>query len=234
MTILSLRRLSAPVCKVIGDGRVTSVKAESLVIGDIVRLAVGDIVPADLRLSDGMNASMDGALLMGKFLPVLKTPHTTLASPDIPIGDRTNMAYSGCSTTQGRATGIVVAIGMETEVEKIAQLLQEQDSTGNRSPLARFLRRARSSIANILGLVGSPLQVKLSNFALLLFALAILLAIIVFSVNRWDVQGEILIYGICVAGCHSGILDHSSHYHYCSRHQGDGPRQCHCPKTSMP
>ncbi|OQD77893.1 hypothetical protein PENDEC_c002G04226 [Penicillium decumbens] len=199
MTILSLHRLSTPVCKVIGDGRVTSVKAESLVIGDIVRLAVGDIVPADLRLFDGLNASMDGALLMGEFLPVLKTPHTILASPDIPIGDRTNMAYSGCSTSQGRATGIVVAIGMETELGKIAQLLQEQDSTGNRSPLARFLRRARSSIANILGLVGSPLQVKLSKFALLLFALAIPLAIIVFSVNRWDVQGEVLIYGICVA-----------------------------------
>jgi Cation transport ATPase len=52
---------------------------------------------------------------------------------------------------------------------------------------------------NVLGLVGTPLQVKLSKFALLLFGLAILLAIIVFSVNKWDVQGEVLIYGICVA-----------------------------------
>ena len=199
MTILSLHRLSAPVCRVIRDGRMTSVKAESLVVGDIVQLAVGDIVPADLRLFDGMNASMEEALLTGESLPVLKTPHITLASPNIPIGDRTNMAYSGCSTTQGRATGIVVAIGMGTEVGKIAQLLQEQDITGNRSPLARFFQRLKSSIANILGLVGTPLQVKLSKFALLLFALAILLAIIVFSVNLWDVQGEVLIYGICVA-----------------------------------
>lgn len=199
MTILSLHRLSAPVCRVIRDGRMTSVKAESLVVGDIVQLAVGDIVPADLRLFDGMNASMEEALLTGESLPVLKTPHITLASPNIPIGDRTNMAYSGCSTTQGRATGIVVAIGMETEVGKIAQLLQEQDISGNRSPLARFFQRLKSSIANILGLVGTPLQVKLSKFALLLFALAILLAIVVFSVNLWDVQGEVLIYGICVA-----------------------------------
>ncbi|KAJ5684210.1 ATPase P-type K/Mg/Cd/Cu/Zn/Na/Ca/Na/H-transporter [Penicillium maclennaniae] len=199
MTILSLHRLSAPICKVIRDGRVTSVKAESLVVGDIVRLAVGDIVPADLRLFDGMNASMDEALLTGESLPILKTPHTTFASPNISIGDRTNMAYSGCSTTQGRATGIVVAIGMATEVGKIAELLRDHDATGNESLPARFLKRFRSSMANILGLVGTPLQVKLSKFALLLFALAILLAIIVFSVNLWDVQGEVLIYGICVA-----------------------------------
>lgn len=104
----------------IRDARVTSVKADSLVIGDIVQLAVGDIVPADLRLFDGMNASMDEALLTGESLPILKTTHVTLASSDIPIGDRTNMAYSGCSTTQGRAMGIVIATGMNTEVGKIA------------------------------------------------------------------------------------------------------------------
>lgn len=199
MTILSLHRLSAPVCRVIRGGRVTSVKAESLVVGDIVWLTVGDIVPADLRLFDGMNASMDEALLTGESLPILKTPYVTLESPDIPIGDRTNMAYSGCSTTQGRATGIVVATGMDTEVGKIAQLLQDQDGTRNGNALSRVLQRGKSSIAKILGLVGTPLQVKLSKFALLLFALAILLAVIVFSVNLWDIQGEVLIYGICVA-----------------------------------
>ncbi|KAJ5167793.1 ATPase P-type K/Mg/Cd/Cu/Zn/Na/Ca/Na/H-transporter [Penicillium canariense] len=198
-TIMSLHRLSAPICKVIRDGRVASVKAETVVVGDIVQLAVGDIVPADLRLFEGMNASMDEALLTGESLPVLKTPHATLELSNIPIGDRTNMAYSGCSTTQGRATGIVVATGMDTEVGKIAQLLQMQAATGDAGSLTRAFWRIKSSIAKILGLVGTPLQVKLSKFALLLFALAILLAIIVFSVNLWDVQGEVLIYGICVA-----------------------------------
>lgn len=176
-----------------------SVKAESLVAGDIVRLAVGDVVPADLRLVEGMNISTDEALLTGESLPIQKTPYTTLLSPDIPIGDRTNMAYSGSSTTQGRATGVVVAIGMSTEVGKIAQLLQDQGSMGDKGPLQRNLYRIKTFIAKILGLVGTPLQVKLSKFALLLFALAIILAIIVFSVNLWDVQGEVLIYGICVA-----------------------------------
>ncbi|KAJ5683461.1 hypothetical protein N7462_006626 [Penicillium macrosclerotiorum] len=198
-TILSLHRLSAPVCKAIRDGRVNSVKAESLVVGDIVRLSVGDIVPADLRLFDGMNVSMDEALLTGESLPVLKTPQETLKQSNIPIGDRTNMAYSACSTTQGRAIGIVVATGMETEVGKIAQLLQDHPTKDHQSYLARAYLRVKTSTAKILGLVGTPLQVKLSKFALLLFALAILLAIIVFSVNLWDVQGEVLIYGICVA-----------------------------------
>jgi Na+-exporting ATPase len=198
-TILSLHRLSAPICKVLREGRVASVKAESLVVGDIVQLAVGDIVPADLRLFDGMNASMDEALLTGESLPILKTPHVTLLLPDTPIGDRTNMAYSGCSTTQGRAEGIVTAIGMNTEVGKIAQLLQTQPSLGDSSRLVKAAKSVKAFLMNVLGLVGTPLQVKLSKFALLLFGLAILLAIIVFSVNKWDVEGEVLIYGICVA-----------------------------------
>lgn len=197
-TILSLQRLSAPECKVIRDNRVTPIKAQTLVVGDIVRLSVGDIVPADLRLFEGMNASIDEALLTGESLPVLKTPYETLVSPDIPIGDRSNMAYSGCSTTQGRAMGVVIATGMNTEVGKIAQLLRDQDNVGKQVH-SRVFTSIMSSAKKILGLVGTPLQVKLSKFALLLFALAILLAIIVFSVNLWDVQGEVLIYGICVA-----------------------------------
>ncbi|CAI7606402.1 unnamed protein product [Penicillium glandicola] len=198
-TILSLHRLSAPICKAIREGRIASVRAESLVVGDIIQLSVGDIVPADLRLFDGMNASMDEALLTGESLPILKTPHVTLSWPDIPIGDRTNMAYSGCSTTQGRAMGIVTATGMNTEVGKIAQLLQTQPNLGDSSRLVQVGKRVKVFFMNVLGLVGTPLQVKLSKFALLLFGLAILLAIIVFSVNKWDVQGEVLIYGICVA-----------------------------------
>ncbi|KAL4778485.1 hypothetical protein BJX76DRAFT_362687 [Aspergillus varians] len=197
--ILSLQRLSAPICKVLRDGRITSVKAESLVVGDIVQLAVGDIVPADMRLFEGMNASMDEALLTGESLPVAKTPHTTLTSRDIPIGDRTNMAYSGCSTTQGRAIGVVTATGMMTEVGKIAQLLQDKAEHDGSNLFVRMLRRLVATVKSILGLVGTPLQIKLSKFALLLFALAIMLAIIVFSVNKWDIQGEVLIYGICVA-----------------------------------
>ncbi|KMK62314.1 potassium/sodium P-type ATPase, putative [Aspergillus fumigatus Z5] len=178
-TIMSLHRLSAPVCKVLRDGRVVSVPAESVVLGDVVHLTVGDIVPADLRLIDGTNVSMDEALLTGESLPVNKTPHIVLSSHNMPIGDRTNMAYSGCSMTQGRATGIVTATGMKTEVGRIAKLLQETSDDADSSRLVQAVRRVKSTAENVLGL-------------------AVLLAIIVFSVNKWDIEGEVLIYGIAI------------------------------------
>ncbi|KAL2008392.1 hypothetical protein VTN00DRAFT_8374 [Thermoascus crustaceus] len=198
-TILSLQALSAPVCKVIRDGRIHSVKAETLVVGDIVQLAVGDVVPADLRLFNGMNASTDEALLTGESLPVSKTPQTTFTAREIPIGDRTNMVYSASTMTQGRATGIVVSVGMMTEVGKIARLLREGTEQKSSKLIIRVWNKVKITTMNILGLIGTPLQVKLSKFALLLFALAVLLAIIVFSANKWDLHGEVLIYGICVA-----------------------------------
>ncbi|KAM5467658.1 putative P-type Na(+) transporter [Microsporum ferrugineum] len=199
-TILSLQALSAPTCKTIRDGRIDSIKAETLVIGDIVQLTVGDMVPADLRLFDGVNASTDEALLTGESMPISKHPDALFTVKDMAVGDRTNIAYSGSIMTRGRATGIVISTGMDTEVGKIAQLLRDNTlQAENASIYTRMWKRFNKSFDQILGLVGTPLQVKLSKFALLLFALAIMLAIIVFSANRWHVQGEVLIYGICVA-----------------------------------
>ncbi|KAK2829844.1 hypothetical protein FQN49_007201 [Arthroderma sp. PD_2] len=199
-TILSLQALSAPTCNAIRDGRIDSIKAETLVTGDIVQLAVGDMVPADLRLFDGINASTDEALLTGESMPVSKHPDAVFTTLDMAVGDRTNMAYSGSIMTRGRATGIVISTGMDTEVGKIAQLLRDNNlQAENASVFVRIWKRFKKSFDQVLGLVGTPLQVKLSKFALLLFALAILLAIIVFSANKWHVQGEVLIYGICVA-----------------------------------
>lgn len=199
-TIASLYDLSAPLSKVIRDGSLQTIKADSLVVGDVVLLSVGDIVPADIRIFDGMNTFADEALLTGESLPVQKTPEKVFKEVDIPIGDRTNMAYSASTISQGRASGLVVAIGMQTEVGKIADLLRKQDDKPvSTNFFVRTYHRFLDTAKTILGLVGTPLQIKLSKFALLLFALAILLAIIVFSASRWHVEGEVLIYGICVA-----------------------------------
>lgn len=199
-TIMSLYALSAPMSKVIREGRITTIKAEMLVVGDTVQLAVGDVVPADLRLVDGMNVSIDEALLTGESLPASKTPLATFADKSLPLGDRSNMAFSASIMTAGRGTGIVISTGMRTEVGKIADLLRRNASGPESSKrLVRALKSFQNGIKNILGLVGTPLQIKLSKFALLLFGLAILLAIIVFSANKWNVSGEVLIYGICVA-----------------------------------
>ncbi|KAI2462963.1 potassium/sodium eff [Annulohypoxylon bovei var. microspora] len=198
-TIQSLYALSAPTCKVIRSGQVATIKAETLVQGDIVLLNVGDIIPADIRLVDGLNLSTDEALLTGESLPVSKHPKATLGDANIPLGDRVNMLYSASTVTRGRGKGIAVATGMDTEVGKIAQLLRANSgSNDDVYLLGAYWKRMKASMRSILGLDGTPLQIKLSKFALLLFALAILLALIVFSASLWKIDDEVLIYGICV------------------------------------
>lgn len=200
-TMQSLLDLSAPTATVIrNNGRIETAKAENLVVGDIVRLAVGDLVPADLRLFDGINLETDEALLTGESLPISKAPLITLSNLDLAVGDRINMAYTSSTVTKGRGTGVVVATGMKTELGSIATLLQgKKKDYGNSNFFVRGVKKFWTGIKTILGLIGTPLQVKLSKFALLLFALAILLAIIVFSASSWRVNNEVLIYGICVA-----------------------------------
>ncbi len=198
-TIQSLFALSAPTCKVIRSGEIDTIKAENLVKGDIVLLNVGDIVPADIRLVDGLNLSTDEALLTGESLPISKHADVVLDNADVPLGDRVNMLYSASTITRGRGTGIVTATAMATEVGKIAQMLRSSPTINNNdSRMKLYFRRVKATLRTILGLEGTPLQVKLSKFALLLFGLAILLAVIVFSAARWNISDDVLIYGICV------------------------------------
>ncbi|KAH6605406.1 hypothetical protein Trco_007113 [Trichoderma cornu-damae] len=198
-TIQSLYALSTPKCKVIRNGINDTVKAETLVKGDLIWLSTGDVVPADLRLVHGINLSTDESHLTGESVAISKKPEAIFDDPDLPVGDRTNLVYTGSSVTRGRATGIVVSTGMDTEVGQIAELLRQKkkQNTGS-GPASRFLINAYQSIRNILGLEGTPLQVTLSKFALLLFGLAILLAVVVFSVSRWRIDDDVLLYGICV------------------------------------
>ena len=201
-TIESLKKLTAPEATVTRNGTPdVKVKATDLVPGDIVQLSVGSIVPADLRLINGVNAFTNESFLTGESVPVEKTPSKRFDDDDLATGDRTNLAYSGSEMTSGRCRGIVIATAMETEVGKIASMLREQKNKNSQSEslLRQYFRRFVNGAKTILGLVGTPLQISLSKFALLLFGLAILLAIIVFSANKWNIGGEVLIYGICVA-----------------------------------
>jgi Na+-exporting ATPase len=199
-TIQSLMNLTAPESNVIRDGTLEKIRATDLVPGDIVHLNVGNIVPADLRLIDAMNAYTHEAFLTGESLPVEKTPWLTFDDENLPTGDRTNLAFSGSKMNAGRCAGIVITTGMQTEVGKIAHMLRHDgEEPEDKGLLAKTWRKFVKVVKTILGLVGTPLQITLSKFALLLFGLAILLAIIVFSANKWQVGGEVLIYGICVA-----------------------------------
>ena len=191
--------LSTPKCKVVRDGHADTVKAETLVKGDLVSLATGDIVPADLRLVQGINLSTDEAHLTGESIAIIKKPNAVLSDYDVPVGDRINLVFSGSSVTRGRATGIVIATGMETEVGQIAELLRKKKKQPRGDgAFWKGFHSTLQTIRSILGLEGTPLQVTLSKFALLLFALAILLAMIVFSVNLWHISDDVLLYGICV------------------------------------
>ncbi|KKA30871.1 hypothetical protein TD95_000720 [Thielaviopsis punctulata] len=197
--MLALQNLASPTCAVIRGGQHLEIKAETLVVGDIVRINVGDKVPADIRLINGINLSADEAILTGESVPISKHADRILPQGDIPLGDRINLVYSGTAITRGRATGVVVGTGMSTEVGKIAAMMRSRKAVDKNAPFAeRFKRDAKNKARSILGLDGTPLQNKLSKFALLLFALAISLVIIVFAVNKFDVDGEVLIYGICV------------------------------------
>lgn len=201
-TIESLKKLTAPEATVTRNSTMDiKVKAVDLVPGDIVQLSVGSIVPADLRLIDGVNAFTNEAFLTGESIPVEKTPLKKFDDDDLATGDRTNLAFSGSEMTSGRCRGIVVATAMTTEVGKIATMLRQKKDDGAQSQnfFVRLANRFVNGLKTILGLVGTPLQITLSKFALLLFGLAILLAIIVFSAAKWQVGGEVLIYGICVA-----------------------------------
>lgn len=119
----ALERMAAPHSKVIRDGEVKVIESRELVKGDIVLIETGDNVPADLRLVESVNLKIQEAALTGESVPVEKDADAYVPD-DAPIGDRVNMAYSSCSVTYGHGKGIVTAIGNQTEVGKIASMIQ--------------------------------------------------------------------------------------------------------------
>ncbi len=124
----SLKKMAAPMAKVVRDGEAMVVNVEDVVPGDLVELEVGDIVPADIRITESCNMSIQESSMTGESVPVEKSPET-LADEDIPLGDRKNMAYSSGVVTFGRGKGIVVGTGMNTEIGKIADMLGGDSDT---------------------------------------------------------------------------------------------------------
>jgi Ca2+-transporting ATPase len=115
----SLEKLSAPMAKVMREGKLSVIPARDLVPGDLVLLESGDKVPADIRLVESHSLSCNESSLTGESLPVDKSADPVLSGETV-LAERTNMAYSGTVVTAGRGRGIVVATGMNTEMGKIA------------------------------------------------------------------------------------------------------------------
>ena len=134
----ALQKLSAHVSKVIRNGKMEVVPAKELVPGDLVVLDTGDYVPADLRIIEAVNLKSQEASLTGESVPVEK--HTnSIDKEDVSLGDRDNMLFSSSLITYGRGKGIVVETGMNTEVGKIAGIIN--DTIETETPLQKKLNK---------------------------------------------------------------------------------------------
>ena len=135
----ALKNMSAPHARVIRDGEEKVVGASELVPGDIIRLEAGDFVPADARLLHSVSLKSEESALTGESVPSEKNA-AMVVDAKAPIGDRTNMVFSGCSITYGTATAVVTATGMDTEMGRIANLLdnEEEGQTPLQTKLAQL------------------------------------------------------------------------------------------------
>lgn len=132
----ALKKLSSPHSQVIRGGRHCTIPSEELVPGDVVLLQAGDLVPADLRVLEAHSLKAEESSLTGESVPVEKEAKPTYPE-GTPIGDRKNMLFSSSSITSGRGAGLVVATGMDTQVGRIAHMINAEESP--QTPLQRKL-----------------------------------------------------------------------------------------------
>ena len=154
-TMAALRRMTAERARVVRDGAHATVAARDLVPGDLVVLAAGDVVPADLRLVAVEGLRVNEAALTGESEPTTKTVAAVADDDGSLIGDRACIAFKGTAVTYGRATGVVVATGMATELGQIAALLQAHGElpTPLQLRLASLARRMAAAAVFICGAV---------------------------------------------------------------------------------
>ena len=150
--IAALKKMSVPNVRVIRDGKMQELSARELVPGDIIQLETGNVIPADLRLVEAVNLRIQEAALTGESEAIEKHV-AALSNEDLPLGDRRNMAYMGTVITQGRGLALVTATGMNTELGKIADMIQavKQEQT----PLQRRL----DALGKTLALIGVGIAV---------------------------------------------------------------------------
>ncbi len=132
----ALQGMSALYARVIRDGQERKIEAAMLVPGDIIRLEAGDMVPADSRLLQSAGLKSEESALTGESVPAEKDAGAVVAA-EAPLGDRVNMVFSGCTVTYGTALAVVTATGMDTEMGRIAGLLENEEES--QTPLQQKL-----------------------------------------------------------------------------------------------
>ncbi|MGN6416266.1 MAG: cation-translocating P-type ATPase [Pseudobacter sp.] len=161
----ALKQMSVTQAKVLRNGSNSILPATELVPGDVIMLEAGNAVPADVRMIESVNLKIEEAALTGESQAVDKSVDA-LPGDDIPVGDRTNLAFKGTFVAYGRGTAVVVATGMQTELGRIAKMLQEEESM-------------------------TPLQQRMASFGKKL-SLLVLFLCVAFFVTGW-LRGEDLV-----------------------------------------
>lgn len=172
-SVEALQKMSSPEASVIRDGKKIKVKAEELVVGDIVVIETGDIVPADMRLLESSNLQIDESSLTGESVAVEKNSEVIYDS-EVGIGDRENFAFSSTIVTYGHGKGIVTQTGSDSEMGKIASSLHQVEDKD------------------------TPLQKQLNKLSKLLAILVVVVCIIVFIVGYFR-TGDSLLDNLMVA-----------------------------------
>ncbi len=176
----ALKNMSAPHARVIRGGSEQVVNASELVPGDIIRLEAGDFVPADARLIRSASLKAEESALTGESVPSEKDADAQVEE-NAPVGDRTNMVFSGCGITYGTATAVVTATAMDTEMGKIANLLEGEEEGQ------------------------TPLQQKLSSLGKYLGIAALVACVVIFIVGLLEGMAIIEIFMIAVSLAVSAI-----------------------------
>lgn len=157
--LMALAKSTEPFANVVRDGSVQKIKAHEVVVGDIVILKSGDSIPADIRLIDSINFKCNESSITGESEPVLKT-HNKISKANPNISDQENMCFSGTSAVSGKATGVVVAVGKNTELGKIAGILST--SIKEKTPLEKNIDKIGKVITfGVLGIVAVVFFVQL-------------------------------------------------------------------------
>lgn len=160
----SLKSLSAPTSKVIRNGQTLVIPSENLVVGDIILLDAGDQIAADSILLESANIKVEESVLTGESLPVDKDS-TYVSSADSPLGDRKEWVFSGTTLTNGRGVARVQNVGMQTEVGKIAKLLNDEEASL------------------------TPLQKQIAKLSKWVGIVAVVICILTFFIYLWAMTG---------------------------------------------
>ncbi len=150
----TLKKNEATYAVVVREGEITRIKAEEVVLGDLIVLVSGSAVPADMRLVEAHGLTLDESMLSGEWFPVEKTTETL--ATNTPLIERTNMAYAGTVITGGTGKGIAVGVGSSTEIGQLAKQLGEERKT--QTPLTKDIR----DIAKVIAIVVIAIVIVIS------------------------------------------------------------------------